>query len=91
MNKSNLIKAFKKQDGLSRTQAAKIVELFFDEISNTLVSGDRVEIRGLCSLSVKEYCAYIGRNPRTGEPVVIKPKKLPVFKPGNELKKRVDD
>ena len=52
--------------------------------------GDRVEIRGFCSFFVKEYGAYTGRNPKTGERVKIAPKKLPFFKPGKELKERVD-
>jgi integration host factor subunit beta len=55
-----------------------------------LAEGDRVEIRGLCSFFVKEYGAYIGRNPKTGEKVKITSKKLPFFKPGKELKERVD-
>jgi integration host factor subunit beta len=59
-------------------------------ISNELVNGDRVEIRGLCSIFVKEYGAYTGRNPKTGEKVKIKRKKLPFFKAGKELKERVD-
>jgi integration host factor subunit beta len=55
-----------------------------------LANGERVEIRGLCSIFVKEYGAYTGRNPKTGERVKIAPKKLPFFKPGKELKERVD-
>jgi len=52
--------------------------------------GGRVEICGLCSFYVKQYKAYTGRNPKTGEKVKIKPKKLPFFKCGKELKERVD-
>jgi integration host factor subunit beta len=66
------------------------VHLFFNEISNALANGDRVEIRGLCSLYVKKYKSYTGRNPKTGEQVKIKSKKLPFFKCGKELKDRVD-
>lgn len=55
-----------------------------------IAKGDRVEIRGLCSFFVKEYDGYTGRNPKTGERVKIKPKKLPFFKAGKELKDRVD-
>ena len=51
---------------------------------------NRVEIRGLCSFYVKKYKAYAGRNPKTGEKVKIKGKKLPFFKCGKELKERVD-
>jgi integration host factor subunit beta len=57
---------------------------------DALANGDRVEIRGLCSFYVKKYKAYTGRNPKTGEQVKIKPKKLPFFKCGKELKERVD-
>jgi integration host factor subunit beta len=59
-------------------------------MSNALASGDRVEIRGLCSIYVKNYKGYTGRNPKTGEPTQVPPKKLPFFKSGKELKHRVD-
>jgi integration host factor subunit beta len=59
-------------------------------MSEALASGDRVEIRGQCSFSIKTYKSYTGRNPRTGAKVKIKPKKLPFFKPGKELRERVD-
>ena len=59
-------------------------------MSNALGNGDRVEIRGLCPFYVKQYKAYAGRNPKTGEEVQIKSKKLPFFKCGKELKERVD-
>jgi integration host factor subunit beta len=71
-------------------EAAAIVDLFFGKISEALVDGDRVEIRGLCSFFVKEYKPYQGRNPRTGESVRVAPKRLPFFKCGQELKERVD-
>jgi len=54
-----------------------------------LTKGDRVEIRGLCSFYVKKYKAYAERNPKTGEPAKVKPKKLPFFKPGKELRERM--
>jgi len=55
-----------------------------------MAKGSRVEIRGLCSFFVKEYKSYTGRNPKTGAKVMIKPKRLPFFKSGKELKERVD-
>jgi len=90
MNKLELIETLKAEAGLTKTESTIIVELFFDEISSALASCDRVEIRGLCSFFVKKYKAYIGRNPKTGEKVQIKPKKLPFFKCGKELKELVD-
>jgi integration host factor subunit beta len=59
-------------------------------MSDALARGDRVEIRGLCSFFVKQYETYMGRNPKTGESVKIRPKKLPFFKCGKELKERID-
>jgi integration host factor subunit beta len=90
MNKLELIQVLKDSNGLSKPEAANIVEIFFNSMADALAKGDRVEIRGLCSFFVKEYGAYTGRNPKTGERVKIKPKKLPFFKPGKELKERVD-
>ena len=90
MNKVQLIQALKNATNLSRSKAASVVDIFFNEMAEALANGDRVEIRGFCSFFVKEYGSYTGRNPKTGERVKIKPKKLPFFKVGKELKERVD-
>ena len=90
MNKLELISVLRQQADLSKQDAAAVIELFFDRMAHFLERGDRVEIRGLCSFYVKTYKDYIGRNPKTGEKVKIKPKKLPFFKAGKELKERVD-
>ena len=90
MNKIDLIQALKDSNNLSKLEAEAVVNLFFDKMAEALAQGDRVEIRGLCSFFVKKYKGYTGRNPKTGEKVKIKPKKLPFFKSGKELKDRVD-
>jgi len=90
MNKLELISTLKNQANISKSEAAKVVQLFFDNMADAMAMGDRVEIRGLCSFYVKDYKSYTGRNPKTGDKVVIKPKKLPFFKSGKELKERVD-
>jgi integration host factor subunit beta len=90
MNKLELIETLKEDAGLTKPEANAVIETFFSTISDALAKGDRVEIRGLCSFYVKEYKAYSGRNPKTAKPVQVKPKKLPFFKCGKELKKRVD-
>jgi integration host factor subunit beta len=90
MNKLELIQALKDATDLTKPEAAAVVDIFFNGMADALAKGDRVEIRGLCSFFVKEYDGYTGRNPKTGEKVKIKPKKLPFFKPGKELKERVD-
>ncbi len=90
MNKLDLIVTLKEEAEISKSEAAAVVDLFFNEMAKALAKGDRVEIRGLCSFYLKKYKAYAGRNPKTGEKVNIKPKKLPFFKCGKELKERVD-
>ncbi|MGV7222850.1 MAG: HU family DNA-binding protein [Nitrospinales bacterium] len=90
MNKVQLIQSLKDSTDLSKPEAAAVVDIFFNGMAEELAKGGRVEIRGLCSFFVKEYGSYTGRNPKTGERVRIKPKKLPFFKPGKELKERVD-
>jgi integration host factor subunit beta len=90
MNKLDLIKRVIEECKLSRNEAVTVVDLFFESMSETLVKGERVEIRGLCSFYIKEYESYKGRNPTTGESVMVAPKKLPFFKCGKELKERVD-
>ncbi|QTA80906.1 Putative integration host factor subunit beta, IhfB-like [Desulfonema limicola] len=90
MNKLELISALKNESNISKFEAARVVEIFFDSMSQALAEEERVEIRGLCSFFVKDYKSYTGRNPKTGDKVTIKPKKLPFFKCGKELKERVD-
>lgn len=90
MNKLELIAALKNEANISKSEAAEVVRIFFDSMSDALANGERVEIRGLCSFYVKDYKSYVGRNPKTGDKVVIEPKKLPFFKCGKELKERVN-
>ena len=90
MNKLELISALKKESNISKAEAAKVVQIFFDSMAEALIQGERIEIRGLCSFFVKDYKSYVGRNPKTGEKVQIKPKKLPFFKCGKELRERVN-
>ena len=90
MNRSDLINSLKDKVELSRKDAGKVVDTFFDALKKTLSKGDRVEIRGFGSFSVKSYKPYVGRNPKTGEQINVTSKKLPFFKVGKELKEMVD-
>jgi len=90
MNKLKLITRLKNEANISRLEASHVVQIFFDDMTETMTKGERVEIRGLCSFYVKKYKSYTGQNPKTGEKVRIKPKKLPFFKPGKEIRERVD-
>ena len=90
MNKLDLIQTIASTNGLSKSEAMKIVSMFFEQMAAALENGDRVEIRGLCSFYIKDYPGYTGRNPKTGETVPVAPKRLPFFKCGKDLKDRVD-
>ena len=90
MNKLELISALKTEGDIFKYEAAKFVQIFFDNMADAMARGESLDIRGLFIFFVKNYKSYTGRNPKTGENVVITPKKLPFFKSGKELKKRVD-
>lgn len=90
MNKSDLIDELAKKNNLNQKQATQIIDLVFDGFTNELNNDGRIEIRGFGSFTVREYNAYKGRNPKTGEKVEVKTKRLPFFKVGKELKEMVD-
>lgn len=86
MNKSELIKTLAESKDIHIDEASKIVNAFIDSIKDSLLKGERVEIRGFGSFKIKEYKGYTGRNPKTGDIVDVEPKRLPFFRPGKELK-----
>jgi len=90
MNKSELIKTLAEKKGIHVDEATVVVSTFFDSVKQSLIRGERVEIRGFGSFKVKDYGGYTGRNPKTGEIVQVRPKKLPFFRPGKELKEFVN-
>jgi integration host factor subunit beta len=90
MNKSDLITVLSKKENLTEKDATKVINLIFDGFTDTLKNGGRIEIRGFGSFVAREYDAYKGRNPKTGKVVEVKPKRLPFFKVGKDLKKSVD-
>jgi integration host factor subunit beta len=89
MNKSELIEQLAVKKDIPNKRAEEVVNLIFSSMTDAMVGGDRIEIRGLGSFVIKEYGTYTGRNPKTGEPIEVCPKKLPFFKVGKELKERV--
>ena len=90
MNKSELIEKLAERSGLNVIQTEEVVNLIYKKMRETMVNGGRIEIRGFGSFVVKEYQAYQGRNPKTGDKIAVPPKKLPFFKVGKELKERID-
>jgi integration host factor subunit beta len=91
MNKSELVEALADQKDLTYKKSEEIVNIVFDSMAETLIRGSRIEIRGFGSFVVKDYKAYVGRNPKTGEVIKVKPKRLPFFKVGKELRERVNN
>ncbi len=90
MTKSDLIEKVAAQLSLPKGKAELIINCIFDSMEEALKGGHRIEIRGLGSFEIRRYKAYEGRNPRTGDPVGVNPKRLPFFKVGKELKERVN-
>jgi integration host factor subunit beta len=90
MTKSDLIELVANKLHLPKGKAELIVNCIFDSMEESLKRGERIEIRGFGSFEIRHYKAYEGRNPRTGDPVGVQPKRLPFFKVGKELKERVN-
>jgi integration host factor subunit beta len=90
MTKSELIEVLSEKLKLPKGKAESLVDLIFQSMEDALRRGERIEIRGFGSFEIRSYKAYEGRNPRTGDPVEVRPKKLPFFKVGKELKERIN-
>jgi integration host factor subunit beta len=91
MTKSELIEKLAEVNGtLNRKESEMLVNIVFDSMSEALRTGDKVEIRGFGSFTVRERDAREARNPKSGEVVEIPSKKVPFFKTGKELRERVN-
>lgn len=72
-------------------EVEKIVDVFFDSIVDQLATGGRVELRGFGAFSTRSRESRTGRNPRTGDAVAVEAKHVPYFKPGKEMRERLND
>lgn len=91
MTKSELVEKIMEANGfLNRKDSETVVNIIFDSMTNALMSGDKVEIRGFGSFTIREREAREARNPKNGEIVKIPAKRTPFFKTGKELKERVN-
>ena len=91
MNKSDLIlKILESDPNLFKKDASKIVNVFFDTISEAISRGERVELRGFGVFDVKVREARIARNPKNGEAVAVPEKKVPFFRMGKNMKDRIN-
>lgn len=89
MTRSALIDALAQEQKIPRAMAERVVLVFFEQIEEALCAGNRVEIRGLGSFQLRHYDGYTGRNPHTGSTVQVRPKILPVFRTGKEIRVRL--
>ena len=90
MTKSELIDAIAGRGELTKARAELVVNCVFDAMAEALQRGEGIEIRGFGSFTVRPYKPYNGRNPRTGEAVDVQGKRVPYFKPGKELRLRLN-
>ena len=90
MTKSELVSQLAERADLPQTVARVIVDTIFDGMKESLIRGERIEIRGFGSFSVRSYEGRKGRNPKNGELVDVPPKKLPFFKVGKALKQKIN-
>lgn len=92
MIRSELLQALHQDNPeLRAEEIEQVVDIFFDEISERLAEGGRVELRGFGAFSTREREARTGRNPRTGEAVEVPAKRVPYFKAGKEMRRRLND
>lgn len=90
MTGEELNRLLAEKEGISQKKAKLVIDTMFACMAETLSREERVDIRGFGTFKIKHYDGYQGRNPKTGEPVDVKPKKLPCFKVGKALKERVN-
>ncbi|HZS40523.1 MAG TPA: HU family DNA-binding protein [Polyangia bacterium] len=90
MKKSDLVDAIAGKAGTPKAQVQQMVDDVFELIAEGLSKGEKIDLRGFGTFSVRDSAARTGRNPQTGEPISIPARRVPGFKPGKELKERVN-
>lgn len=91
MTKAELIEAIAEKAQVTRVKAESVVNTIFETMVETLLKGDRIEIRGFGSFVNRDYRAYLGRNPKTSEYTPVAEKRLPFFKPGKGLREELNE
>ena len=90
MKKSDLVDAISEKTGVAKAQAQTIIEGVFELISDALSKAEKIDLRGFGTFSTRDSAARTGRNPQTGEAIQIPARRVPGFKPGKELRDRVN-
>lgn len=91
MTRSEIEKELSERFNLQSSQSESILDTIIEHMTDVLKGEGRIEIRGFGSFYTKNYDAYDGRNPRTGEPVTVPSKKLPHFRPSKDLVKKINN
>lgn len=89
MTKADIVEDIAQKTGLTKKEVGETVDLFLDNVSDLLVQGKHLEIRGFGTFKIKERKARMARNPRTGESVPVPARRVPVFKVSKMLKEKV--
>jgi DNA-binding protein HU-beta len=90
MKKADIVDAIAGKVGVPKAQIQQMVDDVFDLIADALTKGEKIDLRGFGTFSVRDSAARTGRNPQTGEPITIPARRVPGFKPGKELKDKVN-
>ena len=90
LNRSDIVNALYREVGLSKTESGEIFGSMLNHIANRLIAGETVKLSGFGTFSVREKPRRPGRNPKTGEPAIIKARRVMVFKPSGAFRQRVE-
>jgi nucleoid DNA-binding protein len=90
MKKSDIVDSIAGKIGVPKAQVQQMVDDVFDLIAEGLTKGEKIDLRGFGTFSVRDSKARTGRNPQSGEPIQIPARRVPAFKPGKELKEKVN-
>lgn len=88
MKKSDLVDLVSQKNKIPKSQAQQVLEDVFDAVTEALARGEKIDLRGFGTFSVRNSEARSGRNPRTGDAIAIPARRVPGFRPGKELKER---
>ena len=91
MNKTELVAQIAKEAGMSKSDTSKVVDATLEVITSFLKKEEEIRIVGFGTFTTRKRKESVGRNPRTGDEIIIKAATLPVFKPGKLLKEQVDN
>jgi DNA-binding protein HU-beta len=91
MKKADLVDAITSKTGVGKVHVEQVIEEVFEQLTQAMTRGERVDLRGFGTFNVKDSAARTGRNPQTGEAIQIPARRVPGFKAGKELKERVNN